>query len=420
MFVKPNAGFTVYNSSMAKDIKALQCPKCGSVYKTETKPDFYRCENCGTEYYLDSDDMHVYYHHERAQPLQSSAPPGNTRLTAYIFAGAFLFIVIAYFVSILFKPESADKYKAVTSYKMPRSYYSSLVYTNTATGDPVYLRIGGDNIDKGNNKSELEVHDQFNNALNGKLIADRIVPSDDARSNRCLLSFKAYSPDTIYAIGCETMLLQLDTRNNRLNDITQTTFKDFTQLSSGIAKLEFDFQKAMINVMNNEGKTYYYFPALKKLTDDYKQADDIWKQQYDHHYVEFGNLSDDVSGQKNDQLIEVKYAKQAGQNLMRDVTPGRKYFNPKLLYQDTDHVLIVVNTTPSADPPVSIQCIDIRTGKLQWALPPDRYDLYSATKCKQGYAVEYRRGDEADYVHGVLVISAAGILIYNYKLSRLE
>jgi len=405
---------------MAKDIKAIQCPNCGSIYKQEFKPDFYRCQNCSTEYYLDSDDVHIYHHHNPVKPLKSSAPPGDSRLPVYILIGAVVFIAVTYLALIKLQPKRTNSYSVTTSYKTPRSYYSSFVYTNTATGDPVYLRLGTDYIDKGNNKSELELHAQFNNASNGELIADRNITDENQRKNRCGLTFKTYSPDLIYAIGCNNMLLRLDTRNNRLIDVTQSTFKDYPELSSGVAQLDFDYYKNMINVMNNEGNSYHYFPVTRTLVNSAEQAEAIWKKQYSLHYFEFGYMGDYFDEQKVNQLIEVKYFKEAGQRLQRDVTPGRRYFSPGIIYQDEKDLLIVVNTTAASDPPVSIQSIDVKTGKIKWALPPDRYDLYTSARCKQGFAIEYRKGEEADYVHGVLVVSGSGKIVYNYQLGRTE
>ena len=40
---------------MSTEIKAIQCPKCGSTEKTELRLDHFRCDSCGTEYFLDSD-----------------------------------------------------------------------------------------------------------------------------------------------------------------------------------------------------------------------------------------------------------------------------------------------------------------------------------------------------------------------------
>ncbi|WP_462267387.1 hypothetical protein [Mucilaginibacter sp.] len=406
---------------MARDIKAIQCPHCGSIYKTEVKPDFYRCQNCGTEYFLDSDDVHIYHHNGRTPPpAYSSAPPVNTNLPVYILIGAVLFIAVTYFAVMLFQPKSRNNYAVQSNYKVPRSYHTSFVYTNTATGAPVYLRLGTDYVDKGNNQSDLEVHAQFNNALNGDLLADRVMPKDGQRNNNCDLTFKTYKPDLIMAIGCSNILFEVDTRNNRLNDITTQIFKDYPQLNSGIARLEFDYYKDMITVMNNEGNSYYYFPVIKKLVGTTEQAEAVWKQQLNRHYFEFGYLGDDFDQNKHNQLIEVRYLEQGEHKIGRDLTPGRKYFSPAIIYQDDTNVLVCVNTTAAPSPPKSVQSIDVQTGKIKWTLPPDDYDLYTVAKCKQGFAIEYRKGEEADYVHGVLVVSNTGKLVHNYQLGRTE
>lgn len=405
---------------MAKDIKVIQCPRCGSIDKAETKPDFYRCQNCGTEYFLDSDDIHIYHHRQQTPPLQSSAPPGNTKLPIYILIGAVLFIVVIYFVAMLFQPKKANYYNTNSVYKTPRMYYGSAVYTNTATGDPVYLRIGAEQIDKGNNKTEQEMHTQFNNAVTGELIADRVMNNEYRDALQCGLKFKTYQPDMSYAIGCNATLFQLDTKSNSLTDITQSVFKDYPQLNSGVARLEFDYNKPMINVMDNEGNSYHYFPTIRQLVANDEQADELWKKRFDRHYFEFGYLGDYFDDNKVDQLIENKYFRQTGKLLQRNLTPGRKYFDPKIIYQDDQNLLITVNTTAAANPPISIQSIDVQTGKIKWALPPDRYYLSTVAKWKKGFAIEYRKDEEADYVHGVLVVSDAGKLVHNYQLSRTE
>ncbi|RZL18917.1 MAG: hypothetical protein EOO89_04880 [Pedobacter sp.] len=181
---------------MARDIKAIQCPKCGSTFKQEVKTDFYRCQNCGTEYFLDSDDTHIYHHHERVMPTQSSAPPVNAKLPVFVLIAAILLIVVAYVVTKSFKPQT-NAYNANVTYKIPRSYFSTFVYTNMATKNPVYLRMGVDYINKGNSKSEQELHAQFNNVMDGKLLADRIISDEGMRNNRCALTFKIYSPEVI-------------------------------------------------------------------------------------------------------------------------------------------------------------------------------------------------------------------------------
>jgi hypothetical protein len=403
---------------MAKDIKAIQCPNCGSVYNKELKPDYYKCENCGTEYFLDSDDKHIYHHHERFPPVQTPAPAVNHKLPAYIILGV-IFIIAAVGLITINSQRKYSNTNAVSTYKMPRMFRSSFVYMNTATGEPVYLRMGTDRIDKGNEKADYEWHAQFNNALNGKLIADHIMDDKEHSADDCSLTFKTYSPELIYAVGCSNLLLQLDTRNNKLTDVTQSAFAPYPQLSSGVARLAFHYTKPMITVMSNEGESYYYFPLLKKLVDSEAQAEIVAKEQAAARYFEFGSLDDVFGPDRLSQLIEVKNVR-GRQAQRRNLTPARKYFSPAILYQDATNLLIVVNSTAAAEPPVIIQRIDVENGRVLWALAPDRYFLQSVAKCKQGYAIEYRKGAEADYVHGVMVISPAGKLVYNYQLARTE
>jgi len=77
---------------MAKQIKAIQCPKCGSINKTEIKPDYYKCDSCSTEYFLDNDDINVNYNYNTQKP---QLQPFN-RKSLLMFIG----IVMAFVIGI--------------------------------------------------------------------------------------------------------------------------------------------------------------------------------------------------------------------------------------------------------------------------------------------------------------------------------
>ncbi|RZK79609.1 MAG: hypothetical protein EOO85_03215 [Pedobacter sp.] len=404
---------------MAKDIKALQCPKCGSNYKQDIRTNFYKCQNCGTEYFLDSDDVHIYHHQQFQPPLQTPTRSANEKLPGYLLFGAVLFIGLIVIVAFVFQPGKNYTNNSYSVYKTPRSYGSSFVYTNSASGDPIYLRLGIYQIDKGNNKYEQELHAQFNNAIDGSLIADRLMDSSNEHRN-CSLTYRTYSAEMIYAIGCDNTLYEVDTKNNKLTDITKKIFKDFPQLSSGVGRLDFDYNRAAIKIMNNEGDSFLYFPINHQLVKTEQQANQIWNALYDDHFFEFAFTGNYSSDNNVTRLIENTYNRQTGEVFKRDLTPERKYFSPAIVYQDESNLIIVINTTAASDPPAAIQRIDVETGKVLWTMEPDRYYLYYVTKCRQGYAIEYRKGQEADYMHGVMVISEDGVMVNNYKLGRTE
>ncbi|WP_019946820.1 SHOCT domain-containing protein [Hymenobacter aerophilus] len=64
---------------MAKSIKALKCPQCGSTQKTQVRPEHFRCDNCGTEYFLDNDDININYTERK---LGTPATPNRPGLIA--------------------------------------------------------------------------------------------------------------------------------------------------------------------------------------------------------------------------------------------------------------------------------------------------------------------------------------------------
>lgn len=81
-------------ANMAKDIKIIQCPKCGSTDKTEIKPGFFKCNNCNTEYYLNADNIKIndIYNQLVNQPAASNPVTDKKKL---YFAIGFLVLLIA-------------------------------------------------------------------------------------------------------------------------------------------------------------------------------------------------------------------------------------------------------------------------------------------------------------------------------------
>lgn len=83
---------------MAKEIKAIRSPECGSTAKTEIKPDVYPCINCQTDYYLDDDDITVNYNHNYS--YTNAHPALGTQKTKLVIAiAAIVFVILT--ISIL-------------------------------------------------------------------------------------------------------------------------------------------------------------------------------------------------------------------------------------------------------------------------------------------------------------------------------
>ena len=53
---------------MSKQLKVIECPKCGSTQNTEVRPGYYRCKDCNTAYFLDDDDINYNITNDNPQP----------------------------------------------------------------------------------------------------------------------------------------------------------------------------------------------------------------------------------------------------------------------------------------------------------------------------------------------------------------
>ena len=101
---------------MAKSIKAIECPKCGSTQKTAVRPDTFRCESCGTEYYLDNDDINVNYTVRQHAPTSPAPGLTGTRRAVVVGAVAVAALLLVGGVRNLFSPSPVVYYPVAASH----------------------------------------------------------------------------------------------------------------------------------------------------------------------------------------------------------------------------------------------------------------------------------------------------------------
>ena len=62
---------------MATQLKPIKCPQCGSEKHDDLGEKLFRCRSCGTEFFLDDDDITIHIKHHFDVPRTS--PLGNLR-----------------------------------------------------------------------------------------------------------------------------------------------------------------------------------------------------------------------------------------------------------------------------------------------------------------------------------------------------
>ncbi|MBG8555272.1 hypothetical protein [Hymenobacter guriensis] len=422
---------------MAKAIKAIECPKCGSTQKALVSPEVFRCENCGTEYFLDNDDININYTVRQVAPPAGPAP--KLRVLAGVVAVVALLLVFGarqlftrdapqpvFVASVPAAPAEEEK-----SSKFSFSSREALLYL-APTQKPVLFQVGTRSYDGETQDSSYAV---FADATTGAALKSVPVPIPPSASSPDF-DLKQFSNGDLYLIANKTAVYRVDKAANSLKEVTKPLFQGQPKLTSGIATVEAgdDDYGDYFALFTNDGRNLMYFPLIHQVytQDDFYEArhgfstlqpraptktafifsrksttypeDKIQLIKYQYRDNGGGardlprfEWSDDYGGSgiftdadpHVKRLITPYELKEARVLSYADFTPGRLYFDPSLLYADADYVLISFKPTASPTIPVSVQCLDARTGAIRFTQPlaasdsPDRAIRYA-----QGFALQ--------------------------------
>ncbi|KFC19546.1 hypothetical protein [Chryseobacterium sp. FH1] len=395
---------------MAKNIKAIKCPNCGSIKKTEIKTDHFRCLNCDTEYFLDNDDINININHTPYQGAQQSTTAKRNTVTIVITTILLLFVLF-----LVVKNFNRNSKEAVSteSAKEKYDYYGSdIVYQNVNTGKAVFLRLGRENIiGKDNSIDYVNTHAVFIDPMTKKQFKDDVIFERIRRLDNYFSTFEVYQDGTIYMTYPGEKLFTIDRKNNKLVDVTKSIFSKHPEMSSGIAKISLNDN--YFDLMTNDGQEYYYVPKVDLLT---KERDEVEKAIYSTYPKTWLKFDMFLSDNLMKMTLDKNTLKPTGVNLL----PDRKFFRPQLLYQDDKNLIIATCATANTDGPVMLQSLNVETGAIIWSQPAVTFNYKSASKCNEGFAVHYSSGADHDYISGVLVISPEGKVISDYLLKRME
>lgn len=393
---------------MSRQIKAIQCPKCGSTSKTEIKQGFFKCANCGTEYYLDDDEIvvnqNIHYNHN---PV-SANPAFSRKKLILIMLAVFIFLAIAlpyFFVSSNTVSHDLTAIKETPEAVEIRWSNDELAFFLDKSGKPIIAKIG--TRQAGDSAAEPAI--LFTDPLSQKELGLHFMTLSIADANS--VSVKRLPNGEVYIIFNRQKIYKIERDILSATDVTNTLFSAYPQMSTGIASVVFiEAGKGEgLKILTNDDNVYYYYPVVGKFFTFKENEHEI----YEMDYPKPGGKIDTVfqfstlSNKYPDEIIQlIRYIKKDNTNgpdfipwlswnsdylgggvyspksivyrtntvLIRwkDFTPGRKYYDPNVIYFDKDFVLITIRNTPAPDAKISLQCLDANTADIKWTLPLER------------------------------------------------
>ncbi|MGA6116864.1 hypothetical protein [Sphingobacterium anhuiense] len=420
---------------MAKQIKALKCPHCGSVKKQNIKEDHYICNNCGTEYFLDNDDINVNVKHQYGDGRFNGLDPKTKKYLFFVVAGILFFVIFSSIIrtcgnksggisTLVSSDDSSKKKEYVDRIK------EYLAFTAYNSKNPMFLFIINRSKDAFSREG-AEYFARFYDPLKEKIVNDIPLPGwkDDF-----YIQTRVFSDGGFYICADKSnKVYKIDPAKNEVIDVTNTFFGDVPEFSSGIATLKFtqDREGDGFNIMTNDGKEYYYYPLVRKIYKDHMQRREagtglssLLPGARTSVYYTFSEKSSDYPEEKI-QLIKYWYKNNSGYPIMLpysyqvswqkvyqypkksdiyygsfpytkklvkepritkfvDLTPDRLYFKADIGYQDSTSLYIT--GLPDANPEghTYIQKIDTESGKIIWTYTP-KSDNYAVESDMYGY-----------------------------------
>lgn len=388
---------------MAKRIKAIQCPQCGSADQKQLKDDYYECKNCGANYYLDNDDVNINVTHRVETPVNPQV--NQKKLVAGIICGSIiaLLIFLPALLSDSKSPVSKSRFKGRAE-----------INTTVSINGKLYILVL---TQSGTGYESRDVYFEFLDPETEEVVKTEQLHSLN-KLNVSSIDVKRFSDGKTYIVANEQRVLVVDDKELQVTDVTNTMFQGDSLYTSGIVSADvYGSYGDAIKVMTSMGREYFYYPITKQSFS----ADKIYQYTSDDNtltpnaresiiylFSEKGSSTIQMDASEEFKLLKVLYKDNAGSvqdkgyrarwekdfrtgelelkvSVKRmisysDFTPERVYFNPEVLYFNDDYIFICVTTNASKESGLVLQCLDANNGDLLWSKPletkNDRYKFF--------------------------------------------
>jgi len=409
---------------MAKHLKAIQCPTCGSPQQTEIRPDTYRCANCGTEYFLDSDDITIHVQQGPAPaPGWPAVPPAELkrrgRWALAVLALGLLWGVGAYFwqrhqrarAEVDLQPDPIMTGRLERP--VPSAWGSAESALVPGAGGQPVLVVAGSRTVAGQYTYTASV--AFFDARTGA-VQQRLDLPGGPRAQMPTVELERLATGTVL-VCADNAVYQVQANPPALPNVTASLLANQPALASGVVTLDRgDRHDEALHVFTNDGRNLSLYPRTRRVYT----ADEAWdaargrglgaqrpaglvrtgfafseaSQDYPDEPIQLltyqyraGDGGPQVApnfGWRKDfggpgiftgsdphvkRLITHQELAQARVLSFRDFTPGRQFFYPSVLYHDADCVLLTYYATASLGSQRFVQALDARTAAIRFTTP---------------------------------------------------
>ncbi|MDR0229652.1 MAG: hypothetical protein LBI72_11425 [Flavobacteriaceae bacterium] len=393
---------------MAKTIKQISCPNCGSNKLTKQEHDYYMCNSCTTRFFLDTDNVTITHKHKVSFNEVWSRQSKGIRV-CIVLAVVFGVVTCLGVISNVLKGESHEngKQETVTTKRtqhvtLSGSILLEVVKINEDKTVLVNLVSYGhfDKLGNINRKSKLFIHD----LPSGEILKEEMLEIDYSIEGRAkqvspFIWHKTYS-NQLYLVVNNYFVYHFDEKKMQLVDVSNSLFEGIKEFEEGIVGIEKNrFFEEYWQVTNTKGQMYIYSVdsgicapinnslmnqrETRELLRERTMPNPITKRQY--MFTSIGKESSNPC-----KLVEYYEKQQKGYHpllpefystaigivnrgnkktvvKMRDFTPDRAYeYGGQIIGQDEEGVVIAIQMATLNSEPLTIQKLKHNDGDILW------------------------------------------------------
>lgn len=246
---------------MAKKIKAIKCPQCGSTKQKRIDEEHFECLNCGSGYLLDTDDITINHNYNYNTPKIPAAPVNKKAV------GIFIAILFFGFVWLMVSGMFSKKDSIATAFTNKITWQNetvSQVFTDKNNVIKLFI-VGniGSNTRSYNDKENKKLYWSVYNVASGKTEQLNVFTDISETISLGDITLKPLNDGSIYFVFKKTKVYRYDISENSFvhmnNDLEQTIDK----LKTGIASIEINQSYNCLDIVSNTGAKISYFPSTK-------------------------------------------------------------------------------------------------------------------------------------------------------------
>lgn len=266
---------------MATKIKAVKCPQCGSEKHTQIDDKRFRCNSCGTEFFIDDDDINinVKHHFDFGNAGNGSNQSGHETVKELkIVALAVILPILAMILLIFIDRWTTPPSGNLTSKDSVKVHDQKICFfPMKSSGQMCFFYLVERNYSVGYNGDRSKYIDGyyygFRDALSGKVLSEGLLISEKEADKLSISSFSSgevryfHQAHRWYMVVPKRFIYEIDPKTRSMKDVSNALFAKKPAMNTGVLLAKFineDYGEGFL-VNNNLAEAYYYFPATDRL-----------------------------------------------------------------------------------------------------------------------------------------------------------